>query len=140
MKFILLPILLIMFTVISIIFTGVLSKPAIAADLKSGEVLYQKHCMACHQKDGSGIATLYPALKGNSRVDGDVESLLKVVLMGDKGPLSEPKDKFMGAMAAYTYLADEEIADIVTYIRTTFGENQEVVTAKEVETVRVSLK
>jgi len=104
-----------------------------------GEQVYNNHCISCHQKDGSGVPSMYPPLKEDKRVLGDKEPLIKVLLKGESGPVLN-KGKYMGAMAPYKHLSDQKIADVLTYIRTNFGNEAGEVTAKEVAGVRQTLE
>lgn len=104
-----------------------------------GEQVYNNHCISCHQKDGSGVPSMYPPLKEDKRALGDKEPLIKVLLKGASGPVLN-KDKYMGAMAPYKHLSDQKIADVLTYIRTNFGNDASEVTAEEVAEVRATLE
>ena len=107
---------------------------------EEGSSVYKKHCLSCHQTDGSGVPSLYPSLKGNERVVGEKDPLIEVLLLGSKGPFSVDKDKYMGAMAAYKFLSDEDIADVLTYIRTNFSNDASAVSAADVKEVRNSIE
>lgn len=103
-----------------------------------GEQVYKNHCVSCHQQDGSGVPSMYPPLKGDKRVLGDKDPLIEVALKGMEGPVLN-KNQYMGAMASYKFLSDKKIADVLTYIRTNFGNDASEVTPKEVAKVRKNL-
>lgn len=109
------------------------------ADENQGQQLYKNHCISCHQEDGSGVPSMYPPLKEDKRVLGKKEPLIKVILKGEAGPVLN-KDDYMGAMASYKHLSDSEIADLLTYIRTSFGNDAGSVTPEEVAEVRKTVE
>jgi len=77
-----------------------------------GEALYQQHCAACHQADGSGMAPAFPALAGSPVVTGSLDQHVGVVLKGRPGT----------AMAPFgPQLTDLQLAAIVTYQRNAWG-------------------
>ena len=79
-----------------------------------GEALYQQHCAACHQADGSGMAPAFPALAGSPVVTGSLDEHVGIVLKGRPGT----------AMAPFgPQLTDLQLAAIVTYQRNAFGNN-----------------
>jgi len=84
--------------------------------------LYQMYCSACHALDGAGVAGAAPPLKNSSWVQGDAERSVKIVLHGLQGELMVNDQYFdlvmppQGAM-----LNDEQVADILTYVRGSFG-------------------
>jgi len=103
-----------------------------------GEQVYKNHCISCHQQDGSGVPSMYPPLKDDKRVLGDKKPLIEVMMKGMDGPVLN-KNEYMGAMASYKFLSDQKIADVLTYIRNSFGNDAEAVTAEEVAEVRKTL-
>ena len=80
-----------------------------------GEKVYASNCAACHQKDGSGMAPVFPALKGSAIALGDIDRHIKVVLNGVKST----------AMSAFSeQLSVSDIAAVVTYERNAWGNNK----------------
>jgi cytochrome c oxidase subunit 2 len=106
--------------------------PAPADDLKSvmarGEQVYLKTCVACHQQAGTGIPPTFPALKGGKITTGPVGEHIHQVLYGKQGT----------AMVAFKdQLNDQEIADVITYERNAWGNNEgKVVTPDQIKTAR----
>jgi cytochrome c oxidase subunit II len=91
---------------------------------EQGRDLYQTHCMACHQVDGSGIPGAFPNLAGNPFVTGPVEAVLHIVLNGRAG------------MPPFAGLGDEQLALIVSYVRQAWENEAHRVDAEMVATVR----
>ncbi len=85
------------------------------------------HCATCHQPDGAGIAGIYPPINKNEWVTGDEERLIKLVLKGVWGPMTvggklyDPANGVPPMPGYEGMLNDEEIAAVLTYIRTAFG-------------------
>lgn len=110
-----------------------------AAIIESGGKVYELSCLACHQVDGSGVPYMNPPLIKTSVVLGDKKELIKVILTG----LSDKEidgQTYSNPMPALEYLSDKEIADVLTYIRNSFGNKAEAVTVAEVKAVRTSTK
>lgn len=83
--------------------------------MTQGEKVYASNCSACHQKDGSGMEPVFPALKGSSVALGDIDRHIKIVLDGVKST----------AMSAFSeQLSVSDIAAVVTYERNAWGNNK----------------
>lgn len=100
-----------------------------------GQAIYEQHCLACHQANGSGVPNLNPPLRGTDWVMGDKIRLINVLLKGLQG--QEIDGEFYdNAMPAHDFLDDAKIAGVLTYIRGNFGNKADAVTADEVKAVR----
>lgn len=108
--------------------------------MKVGAAIYADQCSACHTPDGSGIPTLFPALKGSSAVQQlDATTLIRVVLRGARSA-STDKSPTASAMPAFGWLlTDRQAADVITYIRNAWGNNAPPVSADEVRKARAAL-
>ena len=106
------------------------------AETHPGKILYMQFCMACHMENGEGVPSLYPPLTQTDYVLGDKKRLIKTVIHGMEGPIEVKGEKYNNIMAKLDYLRDEQIADVLTYIRSNFGNTAEAVTASEVRLVR----
>lgn len=104
--------------------------------LSRGALIYQKHCASCHMPSGEGIPGTFPPLQESPAVVGDKESLVTTVLTGIPASASRSGTEYPEAMPAFNFLSDEEIAQILTYVRTRLGNNASAVTTQEVEHVR----
>ena len=108
---------------------------------QKGKALYDQYCLTCHQADGAGVPRLNPPLIHTSWVKGDKEKLIKWVLTGSGSDKVEIDGKFYSNnMPAQNYLKDDEIATILTYVRSSFGNKYSAITTAEVKAVRASLK
>lgn len=107
----------------------------LAASVASGKIVYQKHCLTCHQIDGTGVPYLNPSLSGSSWVKGPKPRLIKVVLKGLSGQEIDG-ETYGNVMPGHAFLTDKQVADLLTYVRRSFGNRASPVTAAEVKTVR----
>lgn len=110
------------------------AKPATAVK-SQGQLIYEQNCLTCHQANGSGVPNLNPPLRGTDWVLGDKTRLINVLLKGLQGQEIEG-DMYDNAMPAHDFLDDTQIADVLTYIRSNFGNKAEAVTADEVKVAR----
>ena len=112
-----------------------LGKPSTAIAKSPGQVVYEQNCLTCHQANGSGVPNLNPPLRGTDWVLGDKTRLINVVLKGLQGQEVEG-DAYDNAMPAHDFLTDTQIADVLTYIRSSFGNKADAITADEVKVTR----
>jgi len=108
---------------------------------QKGKALYEQYCLTCHQADGAGVPHLNPPLINTSFVKGDKAKLIHWVLTGSGDEKVEIEGKFYSNnMPAQNYLKDDEIAAILSYVRSSFGNKYSAVTPAEVKAVRATLK
>ena len=105
-----------------------------------GEKVYYTYCGACHQKNGLGASGRFPSLSGTPWVIGDKAKLIEIVLNGLEGRIEVIGETFDGLMPQHSFLSDEEIANVLTYVRENFGNKVSAVTAEEVTKIRKSKK
>ncbi|GAB3890434.1 c-type cytochrome [Spirosoma agri] len=110
-------------------------KSAVVAAKLPGQLIYEQNCLTCHQANGSGVPNLNPPLRGTDWVNGDKTRLINVVLKGLQGQDIEG-DAYDNAMPAHDFLTDDQIADVLTYVRSNFGNKATAVTTDEVKAVR----
>ena len=102
--------------------------------------LYNTYCAACHQNDGKGDGNRFPPLGGTDWVTGDKTKLLNTLLKGLNGEIVVNYKPYNGLMPAHNFLKDEEVANILTYIRQNFGNTASAVSVEEVKEYRNSQK
>ena len=96
---------------------------------EAGRDVYRNLCQACHQPDGRGLEKVAPTLIGSALALAPPEIPARVLLHGKEGPV--------GLMPPVgTVLTDEQIADVLTYVRREWGQSASVVDAAVVKTVR----
>ena len=112
----------------------------LVVSMELGQEVYEKYCLACHQKDGSGVPGLYPPLAQTEWVSGDKDRLIEVILLGLSGAIDIDGEIYDQEMASNEFLSDEEISAVLTYVRSGFGNDSDEITAGEVASVRARLK
>lgn len=104
--------------------------------LLNGKKVYDMYCQACHQADGNGVPRLNPPLAGTVYVTGSKTRLIDIVLKGFSDPIEINGEEYNNPMAAHSFLTDQQIADVLTYIRNSFGNKAGAVTVAEVKKQR----
>ena len=118
--------------------TGRLTAPAqggLQASVTRGKIVYAQQCLACHQADALGVPNMNPPLVKTKQVLGDKTALIKIVLNGLHG-VDIDGDTYNGVMAPHPDLTDQQIADVLTYVRNSFGNKATAVTAAQVKAIR----
>jgi mono/diheme cytochrome c family protein len=111
--------------------------PPSQAQMDSGEKLYKAACIACHEADGKGAPRIYPPLPGNANLQShDPASAIRIMLDGAE-TITTASAPNKGSMPAYAgKMSDQEIADVITYVRNAWGNAAPAVTAAEVAKAR----
>jgi mono/diheme cytochrome c family protein len=105
-----------------------------------GKEVYTKYCLTCHQADGGGVPRMNPPLAQTEYVNGNKQRLIGIVLNGMNIPLEINGDSYENPMASHAFLKDQQIADVLTYVRSSFGNKSTAITAEEVKAVRAKNK
>jgi mono/diheme cytochrome c family protein len=108
--------------------------------LKEGEAVFKKYCISCHQADGAGVPHMAPPLIQTKYVLGDKEDMIKIVLNGLKGVEINDQTYYNPMPPLGTVLKDKEIADVLTYVRNSFGNKASTVTVADVKKARGDTK
>lgn len=115
-----------------------------SGDLKSsvarGKKLYAQYCLTCHQIDGSGVPNMNPPLIQTSYVTGDKTKLIQWVLKGSKEKIPIDDKYYSNNMPPQNYLKNQQIADILTYIRNNFENKASAISVVEVKQARAAIK
>lgn len=109
--------------------------PALKASMTNGQVTYSQSCVSCHQPDGYGVQNMNPPLIKTSYVLGDKTRLINILLKG----LSHQEidgNMYQNVMPSHDFLTDQQIADVLTYVRNSFGNKASAVTEPEVKVQR----
>ncbi|MDN5210821.1 PQQ-dependent sugar dehydrogenase [Fulvivirgaceae bacterium BMA12] len=107
---------------------------------KAGQKVYNFYCGSCHQRDGKGDGNRFPPLNGSEWVTDDKWRLLEITLKGMEGPITVKGQPYDGIMPPHNHLTDEELSQVLTYVRKSFGNDASRVTTREVRWVRRRLK
>jgi mono/diheme cytochrome c family protein len=111
--------------------------PPTETQMNDGTRIYKRACIACHEVDGSGAPRIYPPLPGNANLQSAIPAnTLRIILQGAQ-TLTTPRAPNTGSMPAYAKdLSDQEIADVATYVRNSWGNSASAVTASQVAAAR----
>jgi mono/diheme cytochrome c family protein len=114
--------------------------PPAAVDARpAGQRLYARHCLSCHQADGYGVPNMQPAITDGTWVKGDARALAMFVMTGGFDS-QDRKDSANGnVMPPFAQLPDEELAQILTFIRQKFGKGASAVTTADIIQARKNL-
>jgi mono/diheme cytochrome c family protein len=115
-------------------------KPVPAKTMAAGKKVYDTYCLVCHQQDGSGVPKMNPPLTKTTYVLGDKTKLVQILLKGMKEEVEINGEFYENVMAAHDYLTDQEIADVTTFIRNSFGNKASIITVAEVKGIRAKTK
>jgi len=110
-----------------------------AATLALGKSVYTQNCLTCHQADGGGVDGMNPPLSKTSYVLGDKTRLVSVLLNGLQG-VDIDGEPYNNVMPAQETLTDQQIADVLTYVRNSFGNKASAIKATEVKAIRAANK
>ncbi len=107
-----------------------------------GGQLYTANCVACHQASGAGVPGVFPPLAKSEWVDAaDASVMVRIVLHGIHGPLTVEGAKYNGEMPHFQdKFSNEELAAIVSHVRTSFGNSASKIDAAFVAKVREETK
>ena len=109
-------------------------------EVSAGQALYYRYCSACHQIDGGGARGRFPPLAETEWVTGNKNRLINIVLAGMEGPIEVNGKQYSAVMPQHSFLKDQEIADVLTYIRSNFGNTADAVEVEEVAAMRSALE
>lgn len=104
-----------------------------------GKKIYEVNCFSCHGKDGLGLLDMGPPLAKSDWVTGDQDTIAKIVLKGMQGEIEVSGKKYqpkISMLAFEAIMTDEQIADVSTYIRNSWGNKASPVDKKSVQRVR----
>ncbi len=112
---------------------------SLEARLEQGKAVFQGTCSTCHQAEGQGLASIFPPLAKSDYLMADKERSIHTVLAGLSGPVTVNGQTYSNVMPSWAHLTDHEIANVLTYVRNSFGNQGEPVTDEEVAKARAAL-
>jgi mono/diheme cytochrome c family protein len=108
--------------------------PASASD---GGAIYLANCASCHQTNGDGVPGAFPPLAANPTVNGNPAAVIAIVKNGLDGRIVVNAKAYSGIMPRWKgLLSDEQIAAVITYIRSSWKNDAPGVSISEVEAVK----
>ncbi|MDO8993205.1 MAG: cytochrome c, partial [Daejeonella sp.] len=124
------------------------NSPDAAKQFPKGLALYRSICQACHGANGNGVNGLAPPLNNSDWVTGDKKRLASVVLYGLNGPIAVSKKLYkvpevsgeMPGIASNANFSDEDVAQVLSYIRGSWANSADKVSKEEVAAIRLKYK
>ena len=108
--------------------------------MQAGAVLFKGTCSTCHQESGAGLPNVFPPLAGSDYLLADPQRAIAVVLNGLNGPVTVNGKTYNSVMPPMSQLANDEVANILTYALNSWGNSNGTISSKQVEQVRASTK
>ncbi len=105
--------------------------PVPEKSIRNGQSVYETYCLSCHMADGNGLEGVFPSLVKTGNLT-DKNKLVKIILQGMRGPIMVKGTKYDGEMAG-TSISDQEVADVINYIRNSWGNKAPLLKISDVE-------
>jgi mono/diheme cytochrome c family protein len=115
--------------------TAAVIPAAIRLSVLSGKAIYIKSCAVCHQADGGGVQNMNPPLIKTSYVLGPKSKSINVLLNGLSHAAID-RQPYQNVMPSFSYLSDQQIVDLLTYVKNSFGNKATAVKAINVKALR----
>lgn len=111
------------------------SSTALAA--MSGQSIFDTNCSTCHGSNGSGQPGVFPPLAGNPDVNAkDPKTIIGIVKHGLNVTKTILGKQYTGGMPAWSQLSNADIAAVLTYVRSSWGNHAPAVTEAQVAAVK----
>lgn len=110
------------------------------ATMDNGKKIYNVYCLGCHMEDAMGVPGLNPPLVKSELLLIDKAKPIRIVLRGSEELKDDPDRDYKNPMAALSNLTDQEIADVLTFTRNSFGNKAARITESDVKNERTKLK
>ncbi len=117
----------------------VFAQSSLQSSLTNGKKVYEKNCLTCHQANGGGVPKMNPPLTNAEFVKGDKAKLIQWVLLGSTEKVPIDGKYYSNNMPAQATLKDQDIADVLTYIRNNFKNKASQITEADVKNVRLTI-
>ena len=108
------------------------------ASVARGKIVYTSICLSCHMAGGTGVPHMNPPLINTAYVSGDKTKLVKIVLNGFNEDVEINGQTYSNAMTPHSDLTDRQIADVLTYVRKSFGNKASSVSVADVKKARAA--
>lgn len=120
-------------------FTTISTEPAyqedaLAKSIKEGKTIYTSYCAMCHQPEGQGIVGAFPPLAKSDYLMADTKRAISIVKNGLQGEITVNGKKYNNVMPAQA-LDDKQIANVLNYVRNSWGNKGKIITAAEVKAI-----
>jgi nitrite reductase (NO-forming) len=103
------------------LFSSFVPGDKLSESIKRGKEVYILNCQSCHMEDGKGTPDINPPVANADYLKKPVKTLIGVILDGQSGEVIVNKKKYNANMPPQPYLTDVQIADVLNYIRNSWG-------------------
>lgn len=110
-------------------------EPSLKESMKRGKEVYVLNCQSCHLQNGEGMEGVNPPVAKTTYLK-DAKKNIDIILNGQSGEITVNGKKYDALMPAQNYLTDQQIADVLNYIRNTWGNKYPVITPAQVKAER----
>ncbi|MFM2146679.1 MAG: hypothetical protein RL732_1515 [Bacteroidota bacterium] len=105
--------------------------------VENGKTVYTIFCQSCHMENGLGEPAVYPPLAGANNLSNK-DKLVQVILRGMRGELTVKGVKYNAEMAPID-LTDQEVADVINYIRNAWGNKASLIKKSDVSPAKKAI-
>ncbi len=124
------------FSAVLILMSSFFQKYDLAKSIEKGKEVYESYCVTCHMPDGAGTE-IFPPVAKTDYLKKPVKTLVNIILLGQSGEITVNKKKYDALMPPQPYLGDEQIADVLNFIRNRMGNKVPgVITPEQVKAFR----
>ena len=121
--------------VTAITFFSFQQKFDLKASIERGKEIYTVQCMTCHMEQGEGVEGVFPPLAKSDYLMADKKRSIHQILHGLSGEIKVNGAVYNGEMVPLE-LTDEEVSDVLNYVRNSWGNKGDAVTPAEVKAAR----
>ncbi len=114
---------------------GQAPKVDLKASIDRGKNIYTTQCITCHLEQGEGIETVYPPLAKSDYLMNNNKRAIQQILYGLNGEIKVNGVTYNGVMNSFDF-TDDEVSDVLNYIRNSFGNKGAAITPEEVKASR----
>jgi nitrite reductase (NO-forming) len=118
--------------VASVMLVSFMQAGTLKESVERGKTVYESTCMSCHMAEGEGLEGAFPPLAGTGRL-ADKGRLVKILYNGMSGPIKVKGKEYNMEMTPVAHLSDQEAADVLNYIRNSWGNK-----AAEIKTAEIA--
>jgi nitrite reductase (NO-forming) len=108
--------------------------------IDAGAALFKGTCSVCHQESGQGMPQVFPPLAKSDYLMADTKRAIETVLNGRSGPITVNGQQYNSVMPPMSQLTDDEVANILTYAMSSWGNSGPAISRDDVAAVRSSTK
>jgi mono/diheme cytochrome c family protein len=108
----------------------------LAKRVELGKEVSANNCVSCHNEDGKATEGLYPPLAKSDYLQKSADTLINVILAGQNGEVIVNGEKYNDDMLAQDYLSDDQAADVLNYVRNSWGNKMPAIIPAQVKALR----